>query len=166
MQGLLVCLFVCWGQRLLEILLVLLFCIELFSFGNIIQDLVWAQHDRSRRNGQILYGWLRDITCADCFLCCSVCGGDGREKAEGSKLQQSLKSLLWSENKGRTGIKVLLTPLLCLPSLCPIIRERTHSESSSCALQQTSSKSQVYLSASVKWKGYNGRTLVILQDHC
>lgn len=76
MQGL----FVCWGQRLLKIFLVWLFCIELFSFDNIIQDLVWTQHDRSRRNGQILHGWLRDITCTDCFLRCYVCGGDGREK--------------------------------------------------------------------------------------
>lgn len=73
------------------------------------------------------------MSCLLSLLLC-VWGEDGREKVEEGKLLQSLKSLLWSENKGRTGTKALLTPLSCLHSLCPVTVEWTHSESSSSAL--------------------------------
>lgn len=77
-----------------------------------------------------------EATCPARFLCCSACGWNERRKVEGSKLLQSFQSLLWSENKGRTGTKALLTPLPCALSLCPVTVEWTHSESSSSALKQ------------------------------
>jgi len=65
-----------------------------------------------------------------------------------------------------TSTKALLTPLWCLPYLCQATGQWTLSESSSCALWHTWSRSQVHLPAPVRWKGYEGRALVIPQDQC